>query len=136
MIGLFRKTTISPRLAELVGDRYNEHELRQIDRSGTRVNIDAGSTFAIEGARGREVLLILEGTAAVSRDGEMLATVGTGDFVGELSVLLNQPRNATVMATTPLTAIVFTSLEFVSLLADCPRLDEQVRAQAEKRIVA
>jgi CRP-like cAMP-binding protein len=139
MIGFqtFRKsTTISPQLIEALSDRYSEHELRVIDRTGTVVTIDAGSTFVHEGASGREALLILDGTAAVSRQGEAVATVGRGDVVGETAILHGQPRNASLIATTPLTAVVFSSREFVSVLDACPRLNTIVRETAEERLAA
>ncbi len=135
MIGLrtFRKSTISPRLIETLGDRYSEHELQVIDRLGTVVNIDTGSTFVNEGASGREALLILDGTAAVSRAGQEVATVGRGDVVGEQAILSGEPRNASLIATTPLSAVVFSSREFVSVLAACPRLAAQLNALVEER---
>jgi len=138
MIGLrtFRKSTISPQLVEALSDRYSEHELRVIDRTGTVVTIDAGATFVTEGASGREALLILDGTAAVSRQGEAVATVGRGDIVGEAAILSGQPRNASLIATTELTAVVFSSREFVSLLDACPRLNTIVEETVEERLVA
>ncbi len=138
MIGLhpFRKSTTSPRLIETLGDRYNEHELRVIDRTGTVVDIEAGSTFVSEGASGREALLILDGSAVVSRAGEEIASVGRGDVVGEQAILTGAPRNASLIATTKLSAVVFSSREFVSVLAACPRLDSEMRTLVERRQAA
>lgn len=136
MIGLFRKSSISAALTEALGHRYNEHELRLIDRTSTLVELGEGQVLTTEGAIGREVILLLEGTAAVSRDGHPIASVGAGDVVGEIAVLRNQPRNATVMATTPVTVAVFTRQEFISLLDLCPRLNQEFRIVAEERATA
>ncbi len=129
------RTPISPRLLKAAKGRYNRHELATIEHLGTTITIDAGSTFVTEGAAGREVLLILEGTAAVSRDGELIADVGPGDFVGEQAVLLGQPRNATLIATSSVTATVFSVREFRELLFQCPRLNQKFDDLLQQRAV-
>ncbi|MGH1493493.1 MAG: Crp/Fnr family transcriptional regulator [Acidimicrobiales bacterium] len=129
------KTPISPQLLKAGKGAYNRHELALIQRLGTTIHIEAGSTFVTEGASGQEVLMILEGTAAVSRDGETIANVGPGDIVGEQSVLLEQPRNASLIATTPVVATVFTAREFRDLLHQSPRLDLQIKDLLAKRAI-
>lgn len=133
MIDLFRRTSISAALTEALGHRYNQHELRMIDRTSTTVEIDEGQVLTIEGAIGREVILLLDGTAAVSREGQPVASVGAGEVIGEMAVLTGQPRNATVMATSPVTVAVFTRQEFMTLLDLCPRLNQEFRMLAEER---
>ncbi len=133
MIGLFRKPPASKTLTEALGDHYNAHELRVIDRTSTTIELEEGQILTTEGAVGREVLLLLEGTAAVSRAGQSLATVGPGDVIGEIAVLKDQPRNAAVMATTSVKVAVFSRSEFMTLLNVCPRLNQEFRVLAEER---
>lgn len=135
MIGLnsFRKITLSPRLVALVGDKYSRSELENIERSGTSTTISAGDVFVTEGQVGREVILIVSGTAAVARDGEEVATVGAGDFVGERAVILGEPRNASLVATTDLEVLVYSIAEFRSLLAGSSTLAIKLRALVDTR---
>ena len=138
MFGLptFRSPAVNPALDEALGGLYNPYELRLIEQYGTNIPIAAGSTFVHEGAPGREVVLILSGTAVVSRQGEEIAAVGQGDIIGEQAVLSGQPRNASLIATTDLVAVVFSVREFVSLLEVCPRLEAKVNLLVKQRQAA
>jgi CRP-like cAMP-binding protein len=62
----------------------------------------AGSALCKEGERGREFFVIIEGEAEVTRGGKHLATVGSGEFFGEIALLERVVRTATVTATTPM----------------------------------
>jgi len=123
-------------LTEALGSQFNDHELKTISRLGTIVELDSGATLTTEGRPGREAIIIIDGTAAVSRGDEVLATVGTGTIIGEAALLSGEPRNATVVATSPLVIAAMNSAEFSTLLADCPRLDAEVRKLADERQTA
>ena len=62
-------------------------EIRSLKRLMTAVNVNAGKTVVREGDVGREFMIILSGTASVSRLGNKFATLGPGDFFGEMSLL-------------------------------------------------
>ncbi|MEM8926176.1 MAG: cyclic nucleotide-binding domain-containing protein [Actinomycetota bacterium] len=66
-----------------------------------------GSTPISEGSKGAAFFLILEGSVEVSRGGTSLARLGDGDFVGEVALLTNQPRNADVSALAKTTVFAF-----------------------------
>lgn len=129
----FRKAPVSQSLVAAIGDRYSIDELRAMDRLSTTITIPAGESFVTEGASGREVVVIVEGTAAVYRGDEEIAMVRQGDIVGERAVLLGEPRNASLIATTDLSAMVFSAREFRDLLVAHPRLDKRVRAFVAER---
>ncbi len=135
MIGrtMFRRSTLSARLAAQVGDVFTRSELEAIERFGTSVTISAGDVFVTQGEIGREVILITDGTAVVARDGDEVATVGAGDFVGERAVILGEPRNASLIATSDLDVQVFSVPEFRSLLATSATLAIKLRMLAEHR---
>ena len=71
-----------------------------------------------QGAPGREFFVLLEGTVEVVRDGKRVATLGEGDFFGELALISNIPRNATVTATSPIRALVVFGRDFRRLLEE------------------
>ena len=77
---------------------------------------------------------MLEGTVEVRAGGQVLATRGPGDFLGEISLLGAQLRTATVVATTPVVFDVLSKTEFWTLLDELPELAEQLRAAMNERL--
>ena len=71
---------------------------------------------------GREFLVVVEGEAEVRRDGEVIATRGPGTFFGETALLLDRPRNASVVAKTDMTIEVIDRQDFRRLLEEYPDL--------------
>jgi len=108
--------------------------VRQLeDVAGTVLerSVKAGKTVIKEGQWGHEFLLVLEGELEVRRSGEVVATRGPGSYVGELAVLGEVRRNATVVAKTP---VVIGSIEaslFGPLLSDIPVLAERIAAAVQ-----
>src|SRR2546421_12588428 len=78
----------------------SKKELRAISKLVTPMNIAAGRVLTQQGETGREFMIIANGNATVRRNGRKVATLGPGDFFGELSVLAGVPRTATVTADT------------------------------------
>ncbi len=128
-----KRNTASPTIENALSGRYNDHEMAAIDELSTIIELEAGQTFVREGAVGREALIIISGSAAVSRGVEIVATVGAGDIVGESALLTGQPRNATLVATSATKVAVLNPREFSSLLARCPRLEAEVKEIAAQR---
>ncbi|MEM7339414.1 MAG: cyclic nucleotide-binding domain-containing protein [Actinomycetota bacterium] len=135
MLGLKSLTRPKPsatvRLA-LSGD-YTVDEMAAIDRLGTVINLESGERFVVEGESGREVVLILHGTAAVEKNGETVATVTIGDIIGERAIVTGERRNASIAALTDMTVSVFTVAGFEQLLAESERLDGHVHALVDAR---
>jgi CRP/FNR family transcriptional regulator, cyclic AMP receptor protein len=75
---------------------------------------------------GRRLIVIREGTAAVLRQGQRVATVGPGDVVGELSLIDGKPTSASVVADTQLEALVIYGTRFKKLLGSTPQLYPQL----------
>ncbi len=80
---------------------------RSVAKLGKQLTWKAGSTPIEQGTKGAAFFLILEGSIEVVRDGVPVARMGDGDFVGEIALLKNQPRNATVNALTETTVFAF-----------------------------
>ena len=104
----------------------SKKELTQIGRASDEVTVAAGKEIVKEGSAGHEFFLILEGTATVKRNGRKIATLGPGQYFGELSLLVRgQARNATVVADTDMRLLVLGQREFSGLL-------DEVRGLAHK----
>jgi CRP/FNR family cyclic AMP-dependent transcriptional regulator len=98
----------------------------------TPVTFDDGDVLCQEGQFGRQAFIIVSGTAVVSRGDEVLATVGPGELVGELALLGDGRRTASVTAVEPVRALVMSAQEFNSLRA-LPGLDAEIRKIAADR---
>jgi CRP-like cAMP-binding protein len=109
-------------------------ELELVRGQMSLVEVGPGHVLARQGARGVEFFIILAGTASVERDGVQVATVGPGDFQGEISLLDGGPRTATVTTVTPVTLLVATYLEFNALLDQVPTLARRMLPALAHRV--
>lgn len=100
----------------------SDKELGQISKLAEELSFDAGEVVMKEGAIGHEFYVIASGTAVVSRDGVAMATLGPGDFFGELALLDPGPRNATVTMQSGGTVLEITQRPFWQLLEDVPAI--------------
>jgi CRP/FNR family transcriptional regulator, cyclic AMP receptor protein len=101
-------------------------ELQQVARAADEIEVEAGAILMQQDTRAREAFVIMEGHAEVVRDGKVVATVGPGDCVGELGLLDNEPRNATVVARQPMRLLVLSSQAFSALLEDAPAMTRKL----------
>jgi CRP-like cAMP-binding protein len=97
------------------------------------VDVPAGKVLCCKGKTADEFFVIEEGTAKVVRDGQYLDALGPGDFFGEMGLLDDEPRNADVIAETPLTVIVLRGPALKELERDAPRLARRLRRSVQQR---
>ena len=109
----------------------SRRELAEIDGLGAGIEVAAGRTLIREGSTGRECFVTLDGTAVVSRAGELVGVIGPGSIVGEMALLDDTRRNATVVASTPMQLLVLDRREFARLRVISPAI-----AAALERIAA
>jgi CRP-like cAMP-binding protein len=112
----------------------SQDELRKLSRRTTDIPIAAGHTLVKEGERGLEFFVIVSGRAKVSRKGRKVGELGPGEFFGELALLIDAGRNATVTALTPMEAIVLSRREFDAALADAPRMTRKIMSGMARRL--
>src|SRR5919204_3275211 len=77
-------------------------ELTQLARMSEDIEVAPGKVLCKEGDRGREFFVIVDGNADVTKKGKRIATRGPGEFVGEIALIWDAPRTATVTAKTEL----------------------------------
>ena len=118
----FRAGKTDPKVAYLRTVRglaaARRRELTVLSSLFDEVQVDPGEVLIREGSPGQELILIVDGKAAVSLRNEPLATVGPGEFVGEMALLERAPHSATVTTLTPVRALVAGSRSFATLLND------------------
>jgi CRP/FNR family transcriptional regulator, cyclic AMP receptor protein len=101
-------------------------ELQEIASIADEIDIPEGRELTTEGSRGREFFVIIEGTASVAQDGEQINDLGAGDFFGEVALVRDTPRTATVTATSPVRALVVTAQNFRRLIERQPDIERTV----------
>jgi CRP-like cAMP-binding protein len=135
---MFRRTDPIPaplRTSDLAS-ALPARELRLVERRGTLVPFSAGRTAMREGEVGRECMLVVSGSFTVERDGEGIAVLQPGMIMGEIALLTQAPRNATVTSMEPSTVYAFNRREFISLLDECPVFSRIVQSGAQERSAA
>lgn len=109
-------------------------ELRKVAKLMTSSTIRAGKEFITEGANAKEAYIVIDGAATVRRGGRIVASVGPGDVLGEMALVANIKRTATVTADTDLTVECMTRTEFLSLLDQVPQISKKLLVTALERI--
>ena len=97
-------------------ERLSEGDLERIASVLAERRVAAGSILMEEGATGQHSFLIVEGDACVITGGVTVARVGPGEFVGELALLTDRPRCATVRAETSMRLLMLDRATLVSLI--------------------
>ncbi len=111
-----------------------KRQLAQVASIADEVDLPQGKVLTREGERGREFFILLEGEAEVRRKGRKLATRHAGEFFGEIALVSNIPRVATVTATTSVHALVIRDVEFRTLLARTPEIALKVLETVAERL--
>ena len=109
-------------------------ELRGLASSMKERDFDAGDTIASEGQSGIGFFIIDEGEATVSVQGEERATLGHGDYFGEVALIDDGARTATITAKTPLKCYGITSWEFRPLVEQNAALAWKMLRTMAKRL--
>jgi CRP/FNR family transcriptional regulator, cyclic AMP receptor protein len=111
----------------------SKKELAHIAILADEIDFRSGKTLIREGEPGREFFVLVVGSAQISWKGKAIDTAGPGDFFGEMALLADQPRNATVTTTSAVDALVVTARSFRDLIGDNPLIALKVmRAVAER----
>ena len=109
-------------------------ELQRVVRAAEELDVTGGDELVTEGRVGRDFFLILDGEAIVRRDGRKVATLGPGKWFGELSLIDNQPRSATVVAVTDMKLLVLGQAEFGGLLETVPSMAAKLLRGIARRL--
>jgi len=99
-----------------------DKELKSIADSMTERSFDAGSAVTEEGKSGIGFFVIQDGSATVSVDGKEVRKLGAGDYFGEIALMANSPRTATIVADTELHCSGLTAWDFRALIEGNPAM--------------
>ena len=121
----------APLFAEL-----SRNELNELAKLTEDVDVDPGQVLCKEGRTGQEFFVIIEGEVEVTRRGKTLVKRGSGEFFGEIALVEDVPRTATVTARTPLRFFVLTRRDFLRLLDNQPKVERKVMRALARRLVS
>lgn len=108
--------------------------LNEIAGIADEIDLKEGKELTTEGRPGREFFVLVEGTADVKKGSRRINQMGAGDFFGEISLVTQRPRTATVTATSPVRALVITDRSFRTLLERQPEIQGKVMSALAARL--
>ena len=112
----------------------SQEETDHIAELGVALSALEGKVIIRQGEPASQFFVIMDGTVDVSRDGERVATLGSGDYFGELALFDPSPRNATVTTTSPTTVVSVSRESFRELLGEVSSLRDAILTGMAKRL--
>jgi len=136
LTGLHRNAKIDLLRAVPLFGRCSGADLGRIAKLADELHVRDGRTLTVEGKPGREFFVLVEGSAEVRRKGRRVNVLGPGDFLGEIALVSDRPRTATVTTTSAATLLVLTGRDFRTLLRDVPAIQAKVLEAVAERLPA
>jgi CRP-like cAMP-binding protein len=107
----------TPLLADL-----SKRDIEEVGRLADEVDVRAGRVLLKECAPGREFFVIIDGQIEITKEGRHLRTMGAGEFLGDIALVVERPRTATATAVTDSRLLVVGHREFHSLMEQFPSI--------------
>lgn len=114
----------------------DKSELDHVSQAATDLDLDEGDVLMREGSLANEMVVVVEGTLEVTRDGEHVADIGPGGFAGEMALLTHSHRNSTVTTKTKCAVLHIDGRAFSALLADVPEIAVKMLPIVAGRVTA
>lgn len=106
---------------------------RVVAQLADEMEVPKGTELVRQGEFAYEFFIIESGGAEVLRDGERIAELGPGDFLGEMGIVAKSVRNASVITTIVSDVIVMTEQAFRSMSQSNPDIASRIEAAVEER---
>jgi len=116
-----------------VFDGLSRKQCRLLASRADELEVSPGKMLCSKGETAHQFFVIEDGTAKVVRDGQYLDELGPGDFFGEMGLLDNAPRNADVVAQTPLRLMVLSGRALRDLEREAPGFARKLSRSVEQR---
>jgi len=129
----------APDAASLMGNvpffaGLDEKKRKSIATQGKEISYKAGDKIVEDGSMGVGFYLILDGRAEVRKGSKILATLGKGQFFGEMSLIDEQPRSADVVALSPTRCWALSSWAFASVVKTNPEIPMMMLKEMARRL--
>ena len=116
--------------------RCSRKEIAELAAECDELPVRAGTELTRQGARGREFMVLVEGSATVTKDGSQIASLGPGDFLGEIALLADVPRTATVKTNEQSVLLVLTDRAFERVASRLPDVRASLLTALAERLQA
>jgi CRP/FNR family transcriptional regulator, cyclic AMP receptor protein len=113
---------------------FNRRELERLSQLTDEIDLPEGRVLMRQGDSGQEMFVIIEGAAKVERDGRPIAQRGNNAIVGEMALLAEAPRTATVTLTQPSRLLVVGHRDFHTLMDEMPTVRLRVLEALASRL--
>jgi CRP-like cAMP-binding protein len=113
---------------------FDRRRLVRLGQLADEVDVPAGKVLMRQGETGSDMMVIVSGSVAVERDGNRLNTLGPGDFFGEIALIDNGPRTATVTTEEPTRLLVLAHRDFRAMMDEFPEVSDQVMNALANRV--
>ena len=112
----------------------SKRDLSSVSGIADEIDLSEGKELTRQGKPGREFFVLVEGTADVVKNNRKISTLKAGDFFGEIALVSDAPRTATVRASSPVRALVVTERNFKRLLDEQPEIERKVLTALAERV--
>ena len=114
--------------------RLGKSDLELLARLADEIDVPESRVLMRQGESGSEMFVVAAGRVRVERDGEQIAALGPGDWLGEMALISEGPRTATAVTTEPSRLFVVSHREFHSLMDQIPSVRVAVDECVAERI--
>ncbi len=111
-------------------------ELDRLTSELDEIEMPSGKVLARQGEPGREFVVLVDGTAEVTKDGRRINLLGSGDFMGEIALISGGPRTATVTTTSDSDLLILTARSFARVTKEMPSVQASVLKALSERLAA
>jgi CRP-like cAMP-binding protein len=111
----------------------HERDVTRVAAIGEPVDAEPGAILMDQGDVGTECFFVIDGSAGVYSGGQHIAAITAGSIVGEMALVGHKPRNASVVAETPMQLLAFNIAAFKKLLEEMPGTRDVVMRVLEAR---
>ena len=112
----------------------SKSELRELAKTADELDIREGTVLTREGRTAKEFFVLVDGTAQVTKAGKKIAELKAGDWFGEIALITDSPRTATVTATSPADVLVITDRRFRTVVETMPSIALKVLSCVGERL--
>lgn len=112
----------------------DKRQLLRLGQLTDEVDVADGRTLMRQGERGDELFIVIEGKLRVERDGQVIAHRGAGEFLGEIALVDEGPRSATVISDGPARLLVVGHRAFHTLMDEFPEIQLVVLRELARRV--
>ncbi len=113
---------------------FSDDQLDKVSKLATERNVAAAEEFIEQGRFGTSCYVVSEGLANVYISNVHVATLGSGQMLGEMALVDRRPRNASVIAETPMVLVEFGIEEFRTLIETFPDVNQKITSLLSSRI--